>query len=165
MMEHSGRRRIQGPVEEPLQPFRNSKITVTSKEKEKYVGQDEAEREEEGEEEYYEVEDESQVWESRRLRTRYISEEYAVRMPYVEDILNFFNLEYSQVHEAFASDQNHRFPTWWTKKDNSFLKHWKYLQIWANPPWSLLDKVVLKLICDQVQCVVLIVPVWVTAPW
>ena len=59
----------------------------------------------------------------------------------------------------FADDNNHRLETFWTARDKSFTTNWSNLQVWCNPPFSLLDRVVLKLLG------ICIAPVWTTAPW
>jgi len=98
-------------------------------------------------------------------RRRFITEEYAVKMRYVREILQEFGLREDEVHEAFASQANHRLGSYWTKDDNSFQKVWSNLQVWINPPFTLMDKVVLKLLSDEVQCAVVVAPVWRSQMW
>jgi hypothetical protein len=69
------------------------------------------------------------------------------------------------VQEAFASWENARFHKFWTREDNAFAKTWTRERIWANPPWTLMNQVILKIIADQVQEMVLIAPEWRTTTW
>ena len=116
--------------------------------------------------EFFQVED-PEGWELRRsstskekVRRQFLSEEYAVRMEYVDSILWEFDLNWDEMQEAFASKENHRFTSYWTKSQNSFMKTWTDIQIWANPPFSLMDKVTLKCLGDEIKLAVIIVPVW-----
>ena len=48
--------------------------------------------------------------------------------------------------DCFASALNARFSTWWTVDDDAFTKDWRAEGCcWMNPPWELLDKVVVRL--------------------
>ena len=110
-------------------------------------------------EEYLELEDPEDQWKApvarslAKAKRQWLSEEYAVKMKYVDQVLWEFNLQYDELQEAFASSVNHRFASFWTKSQNSFSKSWTQTQIWANPPFTLLDKVTLKLLSDQVELV------------
>ena len=100
-----------------------------------------------------------------KIKRQFISEEYAVRMCYVDQVLWEFELLGEEVQEAFASHLNHRFASYWTKEDNSFRKVWTHTQLWINAPFTLMDKVVLKLLCDEVQVAVVVAPVWKSQMW
>jgi len=108
------------------------------------------------EEEYFELDQEERSWlprrpsSSKKMMRQVISEEYAVKIQLVHSIIDDFGFKYEDVHQCFASRKNHRFPSFWTREDNAFRKRWTWLQLWANPPWSVLDKVFLKLISDRV---------------
>ena len=117
-----------------------------------------------GSDEYFEVEHEEDAWEPRRS-ARFLTEEYAVKMHFVRQILGELQLKEEDMWEAFASHQNHRLPGYWTKEDNSFRKSWTNVQLWCNPPYSMMDKVTLKLLSDRVKLAVIVCPVWKSAAW
>ena len=119
-------------------------------------------------EDFCEVDDEGQTVMAREVgqaRRRFLTEEYAVKMEFVDAILAQFKIPKENLHELFADDKNHRMETYWTAKDNSFTKNWSNFQVWCNPPFSLMDRVVLKLLGDEVKLGICIAPVWTTAPW
>jgi hypothetical protein len=73
-----------------------------------------------------------------------------------------FRLQLQPVLDAFADEGNHRFPLWW--KD-AFAEKWPQDRVvWANPPFSMLSKVVDKIEKDQAK-VLLVCPDWRTCPW
>jgi hypothetical protein len=91
---------------------------------------------------------------------RWHSEQYAVRRGFVRDMS--FRLKVDPVLDAFADESNHRFPLWW--KD-AFAEPWPQDKvIWANPPFSMLGKVVDKIKTDEAK-VLLVVPDWRSSPW
>ena len=103
------------------------------------------------------------IW--RALRTleaeekaQYLSELYAVRFFYVEQITKFFNVFPDR--DCFASFENRRFEKFWDEGLDAFAMSWGPAEtLWMNPPWSLWPHVVDKL--EKSDCTVItIVPAW-----
>jgi hypothetical protein len=86
------------------------------------------------------------------------SEQYAVKQRFVQEILEEFQVRRCEVQEAFASHLNHRFEDYWDKWQDGFTYCWSDCVLWMNPPFSLLDRVLLKCVLDQVERCILIVP-------
>jgi len=102
---------------------------------------------------------------SQRRKKFWWTEEYAVKWSFLEEIFEKFHMEWTETHEVFASEANHRLSSYWTKETNSFSKSWSSLQLYLNPPFSIIDKVLVKLINDQVESSFIIVPVWKSTTW
>ena len=47
---------------------------------------------------------------------------------------------------------------------NVFLQEWSQIKGYANPPWSLMGRVLSKVLMDKVR-ISLVAPVWKTQPW
>jgi hypothetical protein len=74
-------------------------------------------------------------------------------------------LGFSPRLDAFADARHHQFVPFWTVRDNVFDKRWtNEMKIWANPPWSLLGRVLDKIVNDKVV-LLLVAPVWPRAKW
>ena len=52
----------------------------------------------------------------------------------------------------------------WTIGTGSFLQDWFQIKGYANPPWSLIGRVLSKVQMERAQ-IVLVAPVWKTQPW
>ena len=88
------------------------------------------------------------------------SERYNVREGLVKDMC--FRLKVTPVVDAFADQGNHRFPLWW---EDAFAEKWPQDQvIWANPPFSVMKKVVQKIKEDKAK-VLLVCPDWRSCSW
>ena len=66
--------------------------------------------------------------------------------------------------DAFASDWNAQCALYWTKETDAFTQDWSVHDIYANPPWSLLDRVVEHIVHHKLR-VMLVFPIWKSAPW
>lgn len=99
-------------------------------------------------------------------RRSWRSEDYAVKHKYVGEILNWLGINRRDVVEGFANDLNHRFAHYWDVQTNAFSMQWGEggrevgHTLWMNPPFSQLDRVLLKCVLDQVEDAILIVPSW-----
>ena len=102
----------------------------------------------------------------RRPVPFWISEEYAVLPELVEDILEQFKVR-PEV-DAFACNGNQQFARWWgpgsLEHEDAFTCDWGKELLWANPPFSLLQRVVQKIVKDAAH-IVLVVPVWPRKDW
>ena len=74
--------------------------------------------------------------------------------------------------DMFASRINKqlpRFVAWHADPDaeaiDAFMMHWRDLSLYLFPPFSLISKCLQKLVLEQVEDVLLVVPVWPTQPW
>ena len=98
-------------------------------------------------------------------------EEYRLTTPYFNIMVNRLTQnEYPRV-ECFASAAQNRLPIWWGPGSpyvqDAFTVKWSYDQwglLYANPPWSLMEKVVRKLLGDQGK-MLLVMPHWPKASW
>jgi hypothetical protein len=85
----------------------------------------------------------------------------------VKEILFRLNVEEPTL-DAFATEENHRFPTWFGRGGvvaDSFTASWGAVPLlWANPPYSQLDRVVEKVIGERARAV-LVVPGWREEAW
>ena len=74
------------------------------------------------------------------------------------------------VVDLFASCHNHTCPVYIDQQQDAFTFKWDELVtawnhvLWANPPFSLIDKVVTKMIMEPCRFV-LVCPVWKDATW
>lgn len=98
-------------------------------------------------------------------KNKWRSEQYAVRKPFVNDVIMRLNCGEPAV-DAFATVKNKRWPHHWgpgnIQHPNSFDECWHHSVaglIWANPPFSLLDRVIKKAWDDQAK-MILICPDW-----
>ena len=57
--------------------------------------------------------------------------------------------------DAFASDINAQLPRYYTFEDNAFDHSWEGENLWMNPPWPLINKVVDKLIEDKATATII----------
>jgi hypothetical protein len=92
------------------------------------------------------------------------TQKYAVRRAYINDIL--MRLECGQPNvDAFANSTNKRWEFHWgprSQREDAFDVYWNYDAvglIWANPPFSELDRVIAKAHRDGAK-MVLIAPDW-----
>ena len=91
----------------------------------------------------------------------WLSEEYAVRPEMVKSILTHLGLTGVELVDTFSCEENKRFDK---RMQDAWVCHWgPPLWIWCNPPYSQIDKVVIKLLADGARGVV-VVPDWKT-PW
>jgi hypothetical protein len=74
--------------------------------------------------------------------------------------------------DAFASSGNAKTPRFWSYKPDplalatdALAQPWRDKTLWLNPPWQLLDQVVLKALLDRPRQTVLLTPDWPGAPW
>ena len=71
--------------------------------------------------------------------------------------------------DLFANHANHQEPVYCTRKNSAFFYDWRKLlkdgqYIWANPPFSQLEKVLVKLALEPCP-MVLVTPNWPNCPW
>ena len=70
-----------------------------------------------------------------RAQSRWVSENYFVRTPYVSDILSRFRV--LPEIDTFASKYDSRLPTWWGPgspfEEDAFAQGWNGPLLWANP--------------------------------
>ena len=96
-----------------------------------------------------------------RSPSRWIAETYNVRDEFVRDIVHRFAMRPGV--DAFANEKNFRLPRWWgpgsSEAQDAFSRNWGRELLWMNPPYSMWDQVVTKIIKDQAH-VLLVVPVW-----
>ena len=75
--------------------------------------------------------------------------------------------------DAFASFSNHRLARYWTwsrldpwaEQVDAMAQSWRGQRLAVNPPFSLANQVVAKLLRDQPQSALVILPDWPHAPW
>ena len=65
---------------------------------------------------------------------------------------------------AFASPGNNRFKEYWTKRDDAFLQDWSRDVLWINPAFSMMEKVLRKILTDQARGI-LVIPIWTRYVW
>ena len=92
----------------------------------------------------------------------WVTETFTVTAEWVQRIVQFSDLE--PTIDAFASKGNQRFPRYWTRQDDAFSQDWSTEVIWANPPFSLMDKVIQKILQDEAHGI-LIIPCWDRCLW
>lgn len=51
--------------------------------------------------------------------------------------------------DAFASRRNAQLPNFWSEENDAFSQCWTGKNIWANPPWRLIYKTLLKVLADK----------------
>ena len=90
------------------------------------------------------------------------TEEYAVRKFWFEKIVAWSNLE--PTVDAFASAKQHLLPRYWDPVINAFAQDWSRETLWMNPPFSMLQDVVDKIVRDRAFGI-LIIPVWTDFTW
>ena len=66
--------------------------------------------------------------------------------------------------DAFASQQNHQLPRWFSVNDDALQKDWAVETPWLNPPWHLIPAVLRKIQEEKVQGVIC-VPKWPRKWW
>jgi len=75
--------------------------------------------------------------------------------------------------DLFATAQHHQLPWYLSPRTedphalghNAFAYHWpRDVLLYANPPWTILDQVVDKILTDQAR-VMLVAPFWPEAQW
>ena len=80
---------------------------------------------------------------------------------------------YMPTTDAFASSWNHILPEWWSWRHHpgasavdAFAQKWKIpgKLLYINPPWTLINKVLRKLIREQAEAVI-VVPDWPGVPY
>ena len=75
------------------------------------------------------------------------------------------NQLYKHDCDAFATASNTQIPNaYWTFEEDAFKQDWTGKRLWINPPWSLIDKVIDKLIQDQAVATI-ITPKWDNKKW
>jgi hypothetical protein len=103
--------------------------------------------------------------ESRRIN---IDTEWAIHQPVFERITNLLG---TPEFDLFASAQNNkctRYASWkldpFSEVVDSFTFNWHNINFYAFPPFSLIARVLEKIITDQAEGI-LIVPYWPSQPW
>jgi hypothetical protein len=91
------------------------------------------------------------------------TERYMVRRPMVNDIIMRLNTRIPTV-DGFGDAELHVWPRWWgpgsSECEDAFSVHWgSEPLLWLNPPFTLLDKVVEKLMADC-GTAILVMPHW-----
>ena len=66
--------------------------------------------------------------------------------------------------DAFASKDNSVLPIYWSKHSNAFTKCWSNIVLWLNPPHSLFDMIIDKILQDDAE-VIILVPIAFHEPW
>ena len=69
--------------------------------------------------------------------------------------------------DAFADPNHHCFQRWWGpggEKEDAFAQSWDKELRWCNPPFSCLDRVVVKAIAERAN-IVLVCPDWQRQAW
>jgi hypothetical protein len=103
-------------------------------------------------------------------KNRYLSENYTVRPHLIREAQN--QLKRRAFLDAFSSTDPKLFtdfPARWTIEDDAFARSWTESRelekmLWMNPPFSMMAKVVHKLIEDKAIAIV-VAPVWNHTPW
>ena len=90
------------------------------------------------------------------------NEEYAVIQPWFDYIVDWSGLEFTV--DAFAPAKQHLLPRFWDPVKDAFCQDWSQDVLWMNPPFSLLEEVLDKIVREGAQGV-LVVPVWTSLPW
>jgi len=93
----------------------------------------------------------------------WISESYAVKFSIVSEILFQFGLSNQQFDfvDVFKNVFNNRFPKFFV---DAWSQDWHDHWLWINPPFSCIDKMVVKLICDRGKGIV-VIPAWRIKSW
>lgn len=99
-------------------------------------------------------------------RTRYISEQYAVRRHWVRRILKMFGVPPdAAIRDCFATEANKRFERCYTFEDDALSQRWRQDELlWMNPPWSLWPLVARKISGSTCTCIC-VLPAWDSQPW
>ena len=92
-----------------------------------------------------------------RSRGHYISEEYAVRFGFVNQILEAFQVHPQSTIDGFAGDSNHGFSNYYTFDRQG---PWEST-MWLNPPWSKWSEVASRVLQSDCACIC-ICPFWGT---
>jgi hypothetical protein len=87
-------------------------------------------------------------------------------------IFHLINQLWGPFHiDLFADRTNTQLPRFYSwapdpfaEATDAFLQSWKRMNLWANPPWILVPRILSKLIRDQATMTIL-VPLWESAPW
>ena len=67
--------------------------------------------------------------------------------------------------DAFASSVNGRFPRFWTRQDDAFIKEWGAEELlWINPPFEHFARVIRYIEVDSARAIV-IPPDWTHLRW
>lgn len=91
------------------------------------------------------------------------TERYMVRRPMVNDIIMRLNTRTPTV-DGFGDAELHVWPRWWgpgsSECEDAFSMYWgSEPLLWLNPPFTLLDRVVQKLMADR-GTAILVMPHW-----
>jgi hypothetical protein len=112
--------------------------------------------------------DVEEIW--VKPKPRWKRETYAVRMHYVEEIVSRLGCQ-TPCLDAFSLAESKRFERWWgpdsEEVQDAFSVKWTHSScgmLWANPPFSEIQRVVHKLKVDHGHAI-LVVPKWETAAW
>ena len=81
----------------------------------------------------------------------------------MEEVLKELNLG-MPVRDLFASPQNSKCQEFFGEEDDALQKSWQGGLNWCNPPFSLLDRVVTKILEERPEIVV-VVPDWQRMSW
>ena len=98
------------------------------------------------------------------------TEAYTLIPPIKEEALKKLNLDINFACDLFANHQNAQHRLFCTRQNSAFRYNWSELcengqtVLWANPPFSQLEKVVTKLVCEPCK-MVLVTPNWGNRPW
>jgi hypothetical protein len=98
--------------------------------------------------------------------SQYLSEQYAVRKCWVQQILKMFGLSAdNDIRDCFASSSNRRFNKFWTVHDNALEQDWNNSEIkWCNPPWSIWPATAQKILTSYCQAIA-VFPAWHSKQW
>ena len=66
--------------------------------------------------------------------------------------------------DLFATSVNAQLPKFYTKENSAFVHNWHSENGWANPPWSVIDAVIDKVITDQAT-ITIVTPWWPSKTW
>ncbi len=104
---------------------------------------------------------------NKTARQAWASERYRVAAPWVASLLAILRCPTPSV-DSFADSANHCFLRWWGiggEVEDAFTQNWnREPLIWCNPPFSVLDRVVVKAIAENAR-MVLICPDWPRQAW
>jgi hypothetical protein len=99
--------------------------------------------------------------------------EWPLRVDFFQSVIQFFGVQ--PVVDAFATASNTKLPRFWSRfldphaeAVNAFDRSWNPTAVggwlYLNPPFSLLPRVIAKIIQDRAKAL-LVVPEWFSAPW
>lgn len=114
-----------------------------------------------------------------RLFRLFKKESYTLIPEPKSQAFSHFGISSDQIHiDTFANHKNAQYPLFCTRKNDAFAYDWSLLVdpvdslpsasapdfLWANPPFSILDLVVTKLILEPTR-MILVTPHWPSCAW